>query len=298
MGHIKTLKEMFRAKPQANSLVRMHLAEELEAAPFVLGALMYGSHDPKSDIDFLVVFEPGFEENAALLREQLDDFAQKSGVPLDGRWLSQLEAQSEECLLRAGLSYYLHLRRAARHGGTIKDNPVGFMPLYTGNWEERLAYELKLYLVDQLAVVKKWRSEFLHVIGEVLPERRTQNKLSDYDFELARIKCHKMGREDFYQFVEKVLSVPGHVMRKEVELRDIGLEDDSAKNVVIRYRRLVDTGTWDIVCRMQDAKQQLRNAEADRFKSHAEYSDYLIRIERTGSELLETFLESRLLHIE
>lgn len=133
MGRVFTFDEIktdtiprLRDFPELVDVVRRELDESLVVQGAILhGSVFRGDHSIRSDVDVLMLYEPGREGEIVDLQQELQSEAKSLAIPL------RLIAVDVD-MARAGdhdLSpmYLEHLARAASRGKCIKENPLDFV---------------------------------------------------------------------------------------------------------------------------------------------------------------------------
>jgi predicted nucleotidyltransferase len=177
--------------------------DEAFVAVLVLGSIIRGDGNRRSDLDIAVVFREGMRVHAWRAMDELVYEAKTTFVPLRFDRYDHLIAGTG--LHFAGPSYVTHLRLSAGRGGNLKGNLVEhFVPNVPA------PEDIKAYLRHKI-----------------------------HALENASGGHYELDEELQVRYLEKVLEAPVHAARKFLAYKGL-LEDDSKESVVTRFAEEVD----------------------------------------------------------
>ena len=192
MGRVFTYKQIKQRHipilgdfPVALQVIR----QALESHPGVVaglqcGSVLEGTHNPRSDVDVVVVYQQANFQNVMEDLQRLTAFAWRLHIPVQFIPFS-LEA-AKVGLHTVSLGFGYHLMHASKHGGIIKSCPIS------------------LFKVDANRNKDQVRDYLIH----------KQEKLM-----AGLLKMPSMGQSELCRFLQKALEAPVHVARKMLQVK-------------------------------------------------------------------------------
>ncbi len=174
----------------------------------ICGSALLGNATVRSDIDCVVVFARELRTPVLEALQSLHRVASSLYVPIEFIPINSVVAVHG--LHTIGSSFAMHLERAARSGGVIKNDPLAFIRFPDRNRHNDPVEDVLGYL--------------RHKIGR---------------FEKGLVELPTMDTE-LYRFLQKVLESPIHIARKVMSLSAPRSFDDSWEGVKEFYPRMVN----------------------------------------------------------
>lgn len=212
MGRIFTFKQVLEdCVPRMDdfSKVVQKIKSEFDDDKSVLGAVLCGSfalgnHNPRSDLDCLLIYQPNRFSPIEYQLQSINSFAESFNVRVE--FIPIEKEVAEKSLHAIGHSFFAHIERSLKSGGLVKKNPLPFIKLRKS--DPRV--EVLRYLI---------------------------NKMHSLNKGLARMNT--MEETELCRFLQKVLEAPIHVARKMLWLTGKKLRDDSRKEIVVCYSKMM-----------------------------------------------------------
>jgi hypothetical protein len=180
----------------------------------VLGSVVIGRHNRRSDLDLLYVYDVAREEEVRDCFQWICTQAADRCVPLDLIPVSNdVARQSPHHALGPGFIH--HLQRSACNGGVIKDNPLEFIT--------------HLEICSPVEDAGSYIGNKLYKLSSGLMSVHVQDEMS---------QC---------EFLQKVVDAPLHIARRHLFSAGVGLEDDTKPTVLELYRNFAPAYLYELL---------------------------------------------------
>jgi predicted nucleotidyltransferase len=177
----------------------------------ICGSVIWQTHNRRSDLDIIVVYNPAQQKEAFTLFTDLNRRAKKLYIPLE---LMPIDANFVTTKFHhIGSLFGKHLTLVAQHGAIIKTEPKFSFA------HETLSDDFDSYI---------------------------RNKFRVFDKKMPKLPLMK--DEYLCDFLKDILEVPIAVARKRLQLLRTDLKDDSKKSVITEYQTIASTEEYELLC--------------------------------------------------
>jgi predicted nucleotidyltransferase len=227
-----------------------------------LGSFLRGDHNVRSDYDCVILVKNSNDKEVLRIEWEINEFASCRAIPLEFIVVDLRLADSDMHTIENGFSR--HIEWAVNNGGVIKDNPLKYLRVKEGYYEE----ELKNYLRY------KWSK---------LRKRWSRKK--------------ELSESAYLKFLQKVLEIPVYTARKILRWSGVNLDfDDSKKQIIDLYQK--EFSHWGGVDLFKEAIaidrayteyiEKLPKSNKEWYR--ADYCEELVKIEKSIPLVLEFLL--------
>lgn len=208
MGKVFSWDEIASGKvpelPAFNKIAEI-MKREINTNPGILGGLLFGSflwgcHNRRSDLDFLVVYEPTARDQVMDRLRQIKIKAWDLSVPLALITIDRRLASSPYHSINP--LFAKHFEVIVRNNGVIKANPLEYF--HFDSFDNRIHFQNYM----------KFKLRFL---GNDL------------------VAFETMSVSALHRYLQKMLEAPVHIARKILNLHGCQLENDSSGQVIEKY---------------------------------------------------------------